>query len=205
MFSRLALSATACLTLVVSEPVIGQDTVQPASALDAALAAPTRTAANVARDKYRNPKETLTFFGVKPADTIVELWPGGGWYTEVLAPYLASGGALHIVPPAGRYDERIREKIASSPVYGKVQVATFTAGQPTGIAASSADVVLTFRNVHSWLDEDQPIADQEVTCARSRSSCAPACVSSSSAAIRRCSRRRLATTTRGRATRSGGS
>ena len=160
MFSRLALSATACLTLVVSEPVIGQDTVQPASALDAALAAPTRTAANVARDKYRNPKETLTFFGVKPADTIVELWPGGGWYTEVLAPYLAPGGTLHVVPPAGSYDERIRAKVASDAVYGKVQVATFTAGQPTGIAAGSADVVLTFRNVHSWLDEDQPIADQ---------------------------------------------
>lgn len=159
MSSRFALSA-ACLALVVSEPVIGQETAQPAAALDAALAAPTRTAANVARDKYRNPRQTLTFFEVDPADTVVELWPGGGWYTEILAPYLAPGGALHLVPPAGRYDERIRAKIASSPVYGKVQVATFTPGQPTGIAAGSADVVLTFRNVHSWLDEDEPIADQ---------------------------------------------
>ena len=130
------------------------------SALSAALAAPTRTPANVARDKYRHPAETLAFFGVQPNHTVVELWPGGGWYTEVLAPYLASGGALHVVPPAGSYDQRIRAKVASNPVYGAVQVATFNAGQPTSIAPGSVDVVLTFRNVHSWLDEDAPIADQ---------------------------------------------
>lgn len=130
-----------------------------ASPLSAALSAPTRTPANVARDKYRHPAETLTFFGLKPDQTVVELWPGGGWYTEVLAPYL-SGGALTVVPPSGRSDERIRTKLAGDPVYGKVQVATFNAGQPTSIASGSADVVLTFRNVHSWLDADNPIADQ---------------------------------------------
>ena len=131
-----------------------------AAELSAAIAAPNRTPANVLRDQYRHPAETLAFFGAKPGDTIVELWPGGGWYTEILAPYLASRGTLAVVPPAGRYDERIRAKIASSPVYSKVQVATFTSGQPTSIAARSADVVLTFRNVHSWLDGDAPIADQ---------------------------------------------
>jgi predicted methyltransferase len=132
---------------------------EPISPLAVALAAPTRTPANVARDKYRHPAETLAFFGVKPGDSVVELWPGGGWYTEILAPYLASGGTLSVIPPAGRYDERIRTKIASNPVYGKVQVATFNAGQPTSLAPASADVVLTFRNVHSWLDGDAPIAD----------------------------------------------
>jgi len=148
-------------------PLAAQQAAEPSkpaaeqpSALSAALAAPTRTPANVARDRYRHPKETLTFFGVQPGHTVVELWPGGGWYTEILAPYLASGGALHVIPPAGSYDQRIRAKIASNPVYGAVQVATFNAGQPTAIAAGSADVVLTFRNVHSWLDEEQPIADQ---------------------------------------------
>ncbi|HEU4958456.1 MAG TPA: methyltransferase domain-containing protein [Sphingomicrobium sp.] len=151
----------------VAVPLAAQGTGEPAkpaaaqvAPMDAALAAPTRTPANVARDKYRHPKETLTFFGVQPNQTVVELWPGGGWYTEVLAPYLASGGALYVVPPAGSYDQRIRTKIASNPVYGSVQVATFTSGQPTSIAAGSADVVLTFRNVHSWLDEEKPIADQ---------------------------------------------
>ncbi|HYC95497.1 MAG TPA: methyltransferase domain-containing protein, partial [Sphingomicrobium sp.] len=87
-------------------------------------------------------------------------WPGGGWYTEILAPYLASGGSLAVVPPTGNYEQRIRTKLASNPVYGKAQVATFTAGQPTSIGPASADVVLTFRNVHSWLDEKAPIADQ---------------------------------------------
>lgn len=159
MSFRLALSAV--LVLAAVPPAAAQ---QPAarqvSPLAAAISAPTRTPANVARDQYRHPAETLTFFGVKPGDSVVELWPGGGWYTEILAPYLASGGALHVVPPAGRYDERIRTKVASDPVYGKVQVATFNSGQPTALASESADVVLTFRNVHSWLDSDAPIADQ---------------------------------------------
>ncbi len=157
----IALSAAAALTLIAGQPAAVPQSVEPQSSpLDAALAAPTRTPANVARDKYRHPKETLTFFGVKPGDKVVELWPGGGWYTEVLAPYLAAGGTLTVVPPAGNYDQRIRTKIASNPVYGAVQVATFSPGQPTAIESGSADVVLTFRNVHSWLDEKAPIADQ---------------------------------------------
>jgi predicted methyltransferase len=131
----------------------------PSAALAAALTAPNRTPANVARDQYRHPAETLAFFGVKPGDTVIELWPGGGWYTEVLTPYLATG-ALHVVPPAGKYDERIRTKIAGNPIYANVAVATFNNGQPLGIPSNSADVVLTFRNVHNWLDAENPIADQ---------------------------------------------
>src|SRR5688572_3127861 len=160
--TRPALAALllACLALPASLPAAPASKSAHRAALAAAIAAPTRTAANVARDKYRHPAETLSFFGVKPGDTVVELWPGGGWYTEVLAPYLAASGTLHVVPPAGNYDQRIRTKIASDPVYGAVQVATFTPGQPTSIPSGSADVVLTFRNVHSWLDADAPIADQ---------------------------------------------
>ena len=60
-------------------------------ALEQAVAASQRSDANRARDKYRHPVETLGFFGVKPSDTVVEIWPGGGWYTEILAPYLAAG------------------------------------------------------------------------------------------------------------------
>jgi predicted methyltransferase len=62
--------------------------------LKAAIAAPSRTPANVARDVYRHPYETLTFFGIKPTMTVVELAPGGGWYTEILAPYLRDHGKL---------------------------------------------------------------------------------------------------------------
>ena len=155
----------AALFLIASAavPLAAQQAADPSkpaaeqpSALSAALAAPTRTPANVARDKYRHPAETLSFFGVQPSHSVVEMWPGGGWYTEVLAPRLGRDAPSR--PSSGRYDERIRAKVASDPVYGKVQVATFNAGQPTAIAGS-ADVVLTFRNVHSWLDEKDPIAD----------------------------------------------
>lgn len=156
--AALLLIATAAPMAAQNKGPLPAETSTPA--LTAALAAPTRTPANVARDKYRHPAETLAFFGVKPGDTVVELWPGGGWYTEVLAPYLANGGKLVAVPPAGTYDKRIRDKIGGNPVYGAVEIATFNAGQPTSIAPASADVVLTFRNVHSWLDEKAPIADQ---------------------------------------------
>ncbi len=94
-------------------------------AIAAAVAAPTRTPANTARDKYRNPAETLAFFGVKPGDTIVELWPGGGWYTEILAPLVQSGGGtLYTAAPWERGLNGIKER--------------------------QGDVVLTFRNVHNW-------------------------------------------------------
>jgi len=158
--AALFLIAAAAPLAAQQAPDAAKPAAEQASPLAAALAAPTRTPANVARDKYRHPAETLAFFGLQPGQTVVELWPGGGWYTEVLAPYLAASGSLQVVPPAGSYDERIRKKIASDPVYGKVQVATFNAGQPTSIAAGSADVVLTFRNVHSWMGADNPIADQ---------------------------------------------
>jgi predicted methyltransferase len=152
MSFKIALSAALALATA-------QAPVQQVSPLDAAIAASNRSPTNVARDQYRHPAATLAFFGVKPGDMVVELWPGGGWYTEILAPYLASGGTLQVVPPAGSYDQRIRAKIAGNPVYGKVQVATFNSGQPIPVPSSSADVVLTFRNVHSWMDADNPIAD----------------------------------------------
>lgn len=142
-----------------SEPAAAADS---SSALAAALAAPTRTPANVARDRYRHPAETLAFFGVDPGDSVVELWPGGGWYTEVLAPYLAASGKLYVVPSVGRSAETIAKKIASAPVYSQVTVAPLDPGkQPSPVPAGSADVVLTFRNVHNWLgsENNTPIAD----------------------------------------------
>ncbi|MES2289637.1 MAG: methyltransferase domain-containing protein [Pseudomonadota bacterium] len=120
--------------------------------LAAAVAAPTRTATNVERDKYRHPAETLAFFGVKPTDKVVEIWPGGGWYTEILAPYLAEKGQLTIVAPSGKPSEGIAKKLDASPAaYGKVLRANFPSNLGgTPVAPGSADVVLTFRNVHNW-------------------------------------------------------
>jgi predicted methyltransferase len=127
---------------------------QQRSALAAAIAAPTRTPANVARDRYRHPLETLSFFGVRPTDTVVEIWPGGGWYTEILAPYVIQGGGTYWA--AGMNPAQlagVRRLIeANPPLYGPVRFATFPAFEAGDerVPDGSADVVLTFRNVHNW-------------------------------------------------------
>ena len=125
----------------------------PEGAIAAAVAAPTRTPANVARDAARHPAETLAFFGVKPGDTIVELWPGGGWYTEILAPLTQSGGGtLYAAAPWERGLNTIRKWQEAKPdAYGAVKLAEFPAtGAGPKVPDGSADVVLTFRNVHNW-------------------------------------------------------
>ena len=127
------------------------------AALSAALKAPNRTPANLARDRYRNPGPTLAFFGVKPTDTVVEIWPGGGWYTEILAPYLAGSGTYYAAVPAGRGTERFGQFVTTKPdVYGKVKMATFPvlAQGGTPVPPGSADVVVTFRNVHNWMGSE---------------------------------------------------
>lgn len=141
-----ALTLTACQT----------DTPQSAShttALAAAIASPTRTDTNRARDIYRHPYETLSFFGVEPDDTVVEIWPGGGWYTEILAPYLASGGGtLYLASPEWGRSGITKLQQANPALYGGLRVADYPVfdGKPAEIPAGSVDVVLTFRNVHNW-------------------------------------------------------
>lgn len=124
---------------------------QTADPLKAAVAADHRTVGNVARDPARHPYETLSFFGIKPTDTVVELAPGGGWYTEILAPYLREQGQLYAVAGAST---RFKAKMDASAVYGKVKITTFDAakGQVEIAPPGSADAVLTFRNVHNWMD-----------------------------------------------------
>jgi predicted methyltransferase len=133
--------------------------VQPAptqasqAALAAAVGSPARTPANVARDRYRHPVETLSFFDVMPGDTVVEIWPGGGWYTEILASYLASGGGrLYAAAPEWGTDGIAKLKAANPALYGSVLTADFPLfdAADTAVPAGSADVVLTFRNVHNW-------------------------------------------------------
>ena len=121
-------------------------------ALEQAVAGAQRSETNRARDAYRHPVETLSFIGVKPTDTVVELWPGGGWYTEILAPYLAAQGKLIAASPAGRGAESMAKRFDANPaLYGKVERANFpTVLGGAGVAPATADVVLTFRNVHNW-------------------------------------------------------
>lgn len=133
-------------------------TVDPA--LKAAVAAPTRSEANRARDPYRHPAETLAFFGVKPNHVVVEALPGGGgWYTEILAPYLAERGTLYLAQPDGRGKNALKTKLdANAAAYGKAKWAAFPLTAET-IPDGSADVVLTFRNVHNLTMNGGPAAD----------------------------------------------
>jgi predicted methyltransferase len=129
--------------------------------IDAALAGDWRSEKNRARDVYRHPKETLAFFGVAPDQTLVEIWPGGGWYAEVLAPALnAHGHYVAIVPQAlpdsparvQRDNDKLRAKFAARPdLYSNAQVREAIDSSPVLGPPESADVVLTFRNVHNWV------------------------------------------------------
>jgi predicted methyltransferase len=123
------------------------------ASLNTAIASSTRTPANVQRDRYRNPGPTLAFFGVRPSDTVVEIWPGGGWYTEILAPYLRSGGGTYIAAAPPTQVERFTQwRDTNQAKYGVFRVAAFPTFEPAhqGVAPGTADVVLTFRNVHNW-------------------------------------------------------
>ncbi|GAA4719206.1 class I SAM-dependent methyltransferase [Sphingomonas lutea] len=121
--------------------------------LKAAVADARRTPENVLRDRYRHPYETLRFFGVEPNDTVVEIWPSRGWYTEILAPYLsAGGGKLLLATPNGQLGPIAQMQKAHPAIYGNLSAGVFPAFTPdvTRIPDGTADVVLTFRNVHNW-------------------------------------------------------
>ncbi|HVK50278.1 MAG TPA: methyltransferase [Pseudoxanthomonas sp.] len=144
----------------------GHTTAAPTSsaALDQAIAGSWRTPANVLRDKYRHPQQTLSFFQIKPNQTVIEITPGGGWYSEILAPYLRDQGhyiAAVVDPsalPAGGgrdYQQRnfdsLKKKFEAAPAqYDKAQMAPYAPATPSFGAPASADLVLTFRNVHNW-------------------------------------------------------
>jgi predicted methyltransferase len=131
--------------------------VDASALLAAAIEGPHRTPEERARDVWRHPAETLAFFGVEPGMTVVEAWPGGGWYTKILAPYLRSGGGAYYaaqVDPAAsdaaaEAVSRFKAEYADAALYGDIRMTTLGAGPiaPEG----SADVVLTFRNVHNWI------------------------------------------------------
>ena len=127
--------------------------------LTAALAGDHRSDKNKARDVYRHPKQTLEFFGFSPDKTVVEIAPGGGWYTEVLAPALKGNGKLYGAhyPDTGKDNyysksrRKLEEKLASNEVYSEVELTNFTPRVASELApAGTADIVLTFRNLHNW-------------------------------------------------------
>jgi len=132
-------------------------------ALRQAIASPQRTPAFAARDGWRHPYETLTFFGLRADSTVVEISPGGGWYTEILAPYLREKGQLVLAaddplstkPETVKGLERLKAKLAAQPeLYDKVRLGVFAPPAKLDyVAPASADLVLTFRNVHNWMND----------------------------------------------------
>jgi predicted methyltransferase len=142
-----ACALVACASPTAGSGASGSGAVNPATdtGLLAAIANPGRAEANKVRDIHRHPSETLSFFGVKPGMTVIEIAPGAGYYTEILAPYLTAGGGKYV---------GTGNPIAALSDQAKWGVQTYvpfnaTSG-PLG-APGSADMVLTFRNIHNWM------------------------------------------------------
>jgi predicted methyltransferase len=137
------------------------------SSLDAAIGGSQRSDKARARDVYRHPKETLQFFDLAPTQAVLEIAPGGGWYTDILAPYLHDAGQLYeaqylstsadLAAEDSATDAAYKRKLESAPaVYGKVVVGTLHAGRFIGFDANERfDRVLTFRNIHNWIKDGQ--------------------------------------------------
>ena len=109
-----------------------------------------RTPAFATRDVYRHPYETLNFFGIEQDMTVIELNPGGGWYTEILANYIHYPGTL-IAAQGSYYLEKFEEKMNSNPMYGRVEIVNLNS---TLAEPNSVDAVVTFRNLHNWLGSE---------------------------------------------------
>ncbi len=133
-----------------------------AAELDRILLSEHRSEQNRARDVYRHPKETLLFFGIRPQMKVVEVWPEPGWYTEVIAPLLVMGGRYYAAEPApdpaspyvSAQLKAYQEKISARPdLYGSVVFTTFGPDSNEIAPPGSADLVVTFRNIHNWMAE----------------------------------------------------
>ena len=130
--------------------------------LDAAVAGDWRSAQDKARDAWRHPAQSLAFWGVKPGDTVVEFWPGAGWYTDIIAPFLAATGGTYYAadvqattPAAVALTGALRQKIEANPKrYGQVRFTEFGPTSGPVAPAGTADVALFLRNLHDWMAGD---------------------------------------------------
>jgi predicted methyltransferase len=156
--AALAVAMTACGT----SPSMSD--VDASTKMSAALAGDHRSEANKVRDASRHPAETLAFFDVTPDKTVMEIWPGGGWYTEVLAPYLRDSGTYiaagwdpdaemaFIKNAVAQYNEKLA---ANAAVYDQVQVAVLMPPMKLApVEPGSVDVIVTMRSVHNWMPRD---------------------------------------------------
>ncbi|HZO21265.1 MAG TPA: hypothetical protein VFB37_02090 [Steroidobacteraceae bacterium] len=132
----------------------------PDPALEHAVADPGRSQKFVSRDRYRHPVEELTFFGLKPTMTVVEVWPGSGYWTEILGPYLKTSGhyyAAVTVPKESQEEDRTtaawRTAVTGDKArYGDIVITQLGKGHYEVAPAGSADLIVTFRNLHNWME-----------------------------------------------------
>jgi len=145
----------AAFTASISGSALSQGMARPpGSYADAALATaiqnPSRSAQFAARDRYRHPRESLSFWGLRPGMTIVEIWPSGGYWAEILAPYAKATGGHYVaaVPSAKR---PLSAKFSDKAAYGDIATTLFNDTSGPLVAPGTADLVLTARNVHNWM------------------------------------------------------
>lgn len=163
-FKLSAVSVAALLLSAGGAPAQAATSPEVHQALESAAHGSWRSAKNVARDKYRHPVETLEFFGIQPDMRVIEILPGGGWYTDILAPFLKDHGTLieaepPVVGTTGFSHNgaiRFNQKLASNPaVFGKVELTPFESPDYVSLGApNTADMVVTFRNVHDMVFEN---------------------------------------------------
>ncbi|GGY69555.1 methyltransferase [Cellvibrio zantedeschiae] len=141
------------LSLALTAPVYADKDKSVKQQLETSIAGSWRSEKNKARDQYRHPLETLTFFGITPKAKVIELFPGGStWYTEILAPFLKDSGQLTVVNfKSEKEDNSQKDKFAADPArYGKVKVVEISKTNMSFGEPGSADFFLTFRNVHNF-------------------------------------------------------
>jgi predicted methyltransferase len=143
-----------CLAAAPSDAVVAG--LRPGIWADAALAtavrSPTRTPENVARDRYRHPRESLSFWGVRPGTSILEIWPSAGYWTEIVAPYAKATGGKYIaaVPSVSR---PLPAKFSDKALYGDIETTVFNETSGALVPPGSVDFVLTARNIHDWMEK----------------------------------------------------
>lgn len=156
--TRLSTISVATLALLIAGCV---DTADGGASLEEIIIGEHRSPENIARNVARHPVETLEFFGIEPDMRVVEIWPGGAWYTEILGPYLNDGGQYVAAgwDPDSEIEfiangvKKFQEKLAAHPdLYGNAEMTVLMPPNKWDLgSAESADMVLTFRNIHNWI------------------------------------------------------
>ncbi|HEY3639157.1 MAG TPA: hypothetical protein VGK90_13495 [Rhizomicrobium sp.] len=145
-----AMALASVQALAAPGAVAGVHGIYADGALVNAVQSTTRSPKNVARDRYRHPRESLSFWGLKPGMTIVEIWPGGGYWTEILAPYAkATGGKYFAALPSEK--QGLSDRFADKSLYGNIAVTVFNEKSGPLVPSGTADFVLLSRNLHDWM------------------------------------------------------